>query len=78
MSTARAALNLDQLCINTMRTLAIGAVQEANSISRNCLLTNPTAATALVRASRMAVARRFTHDFQMVARDSKEFGNGSV
>jgi transketolase len=31
MSTTQAALNLDQLCVNTMRTLAIDAIQQANS-----------------------------------------------
>jgi transketolase len=31
MSTTQTALNLDELCINTMRTLAIDAVQQANS-----------------------------------------------
>lgn len=31
MSTTQAAVDLDQLCINTMRTLAIDAVQQANS-----------------------------------------------
>jgi transketolase len=31
MSTTQPALNLDQLCVNTMRTLAIDAVQQANS-----------------------------------------------
>ena len=31
MSTTRKALDLDELCINTMRTLAIDAIQQANS-----------------------------------------------
>src|SRR5246127_811319 len=31
MSTTKAVLDLDELCINTMRTLAIDAIQQANS-----------------------------------------------
>jgi transketolase len=31
MSTTQAVLDLDQLCVNTMRTLAIDAIQQANS-----------------------------------------------
>ena len=31
MSTTKAVLDLDQLCVNTMRTLAIDAIQQANS-----------------------------------------------
>src|SRR5437879_13422314 len=31
MSTAQTVLDLDQLCVNTMRTLAIDAIQQANS-----------------------------------------------
>ena len=31
MSTTQTVLDLDQVCINTMRTLAIDAIQQANS-----------------------------------------------
>src|SRR5580700_9753751 len=31
MSTTQAVLDIDQLCVNTMRTLAIDAIQQANS-----------------------------------------------
>jgi transketolase len=31
MSTTKAVLDTDELCINTMRTLAIDAIQQANS-----------------------------------------------
>ncbi len=31
MSTTKAVLDLDQICVNTMRTLAIDAIQQANS-----------------------------------------------
>lgn len=31
MSTTQTVLNMDELCINTMRTLAIDAIQQANS-----------------------------------------------
>ena len=31
MSTTQTVLDMDELCINTMRTLAIDAIQQANS-----------------------------------------------
>jgi len=31
MSTTQTVLDLDQVCVNTMRTLAIDAIQQANS-----------------------------------------------
>jgi len=31
MSTTQTVLDIDQLCVNTMRTLAIDAIQKANS-----------------------------------------------